>query len=202
MRVSKSFIVVIECLFMIFLLNSAVRQSTGTAPGGSNGKISIEGTTNISSFTLDGSLSGIMIYSGAAPESGSADRTGKFWLRVPAKNFKSSNQQICQDFLELIKAREHPDILIGFSSADIHRICAKPGNHTVAAEVKLAGKVCYYKIRCMVMASTVKKLVITGVQTMKLSDFQITPPQKLFGLIKVNNEILVTFAFNVSFLES
>lgn len=201
MKQAKALILAILCMTALFFLNLALHQSTGTEYG-SKGKISIVGTTNVNSFTLDGILSRIIISPDAVIKENQAGNTGKFWFRIPAKNFTCSNQQIYNDFLELIKAREHPNILIGFSSADIHRICANPGVYFITTEVKLAGRVSSYKVRCSVVSGSSKQLTVSGVQDMKLTDFQITPPQKLFGLIKVNNEILVNFAFNVTILES
>lgn len=172
---------------------------SGTNYNDCKGHISIQGSTNINTFKLNNSLSQIILKRCNHDKDSFASLAKKYWLQIPAKNFKADNPQIYRDFLSLIKAKTYPMIKVGLSLADLHRIsgCSKPTTFTV--EVQMAGNSCTYFVNCRFSACSNNCIVVSGSQKMKLTDFRITPPEKILGLIKVNNEILVNFGFVVSF---
>jgi hypothetical protein len=57
-----------------------------------------------------------------------------------------------------------------------------------------------YRIDCSITQCS-DNIVLKGEEVILLSDFRLKPPEKLMGLVKVNNEISVDFGFIVTFTE-
>jgi hypothetical protein len=126
--------------------------------------------------------------------------TGLFEVSIPIKDFEASNPLMYNDFLELMKAVEYPRINICLSRHQLE--LASNGSQSSCPEITitLAGITRSYPINCTIYNCS-DKLYINGSKKIKFSDFNITPPEKLHGLVKVRDEIDVNFGFIVSFLD-
>lgn len=122
-----------------------------------------------------------------------------FHIFIPVKEFKPSNPLMYGDFLALMKESDYPQIKVTFSKLQF-----KPGlmPETFSdIKITIAGITRIYKVRCSVNTCS-DKLFLSGKETIRMSDFNLKPPQKLMGFIKVNNEIEVNFGFMLTFTDS
>ncbi len=55
----------------------------------------------------------------------------------------------------------------------------------------------FYQIHCKVASCMNDRISVSGSKTLKLSDFNLSPPTKTLGLIKVHDELMITFEFSL-----
>jgi hypothetical protein len=65
-------------------------------------------------------------------------------------------------------------------------------------KITIAGITHFYRIDCTVVTCS-GNYFLMGAQRIKLTDFDIEPPEKFFGLVKVSDEINVSYRFIVTF---
>jgi len=162
-----------------------------------NSFIHLSGKSNINSFSFTYSTSS---RSDAWQIQGIKD-TGFLCVSVPVRDFEASNPLMYEDFLRLIKAREFPvlKILIPKEELEMKPKDDRKSSHNI--EIMLAGVTRLYSIVCYHYKCG-NNLFLQGVKTIKFSDFHIQPPEKLKGLIKVNDEIAVNFGLIITFTDA
>lgn len=160
---------------------------------GCSGFIQITGKTNINSFKLHQIPNEIAGYFYTATTNPTFSNPSFSIIQIPVKEFKADNLLLYKDFLQLVKASEYPDISIRFP--DISML--EPGIDTVIKEVliTLAGTTRSYDISCVTSQCDERKLFLYGSRKLLLTDFNLVPPEKTFGLIKVMNEVIINFGF-------
>ncbi|WP_394331163.1 YceI family protein [Draconibacterium orientale] len=68
------------------------------------------------------------------------------------------------------------------------------------ATITLAGHTHKYVVPCKISACDSSEILINGSLKVNLTDFNIEPPKKVLGTIKVNDEVFITFAFKHEFV--
>lgn len=159
------------------------------------GTVLVNGSTNVSKFKLKNDLSRIDITRTCNNSDSLALLTKKYWFSIPARNFKTDNQQLYKEFLLLVRVKEYPEIKIGFTLKDLHRLMESKTPVSFPVDISLAGKTKAYQITCSFSSCSGNCYSVSGSRTIRLTDFNIEPPQKMLGLIRVNNEINITFDF-------
>lgn len=158
------------------------------------GNVSINGSTNVNKFELTNNLPRISIKRTCSSDT-LALQTKKYWFNIPVKKFKADNPQIYKDFLAMVRATEYPDIKVGFALKDLHNLMNSRRPVSFPVDIFLAGKTRSYNITCRFSSCGDNCFFVSGSRKMSLTDFDIEPPQKILGLIKVNNEININFDF-------
>ncbi|MBB6325380.1 hypothetical protein FHS59_000995 [Algoriphagus iocasae] len=120
---------------------------------------------------------------------------GKVTLK--ASSFDCHNRFMTRDFHNTIKAGEFPTVIIQFE-----QLVKQPDFDLINGEVivSLAGKSEKYNVRCKITDYTNDGMHIEGSRSFSLSDFDLEPPQKLFGAIKINDLVLVDFHLVMRYL--
>ncbi len=135
-------------------------------------------------------------------------KNGLFYLqnaivKLPAKAFQCDNRVMTNDFLKSIKAEEFPEVSVDFRYFKLLKpLIDMPEQRNVPVKfyVTIAGvkKGIYAPYKLVRLDENI--LTVKGTVAIKMSDFNITPPQALFGAIKVQDEIQMVF--NVRFCVS
>lgn len=100
--------------------------------------------------------------------------------KVPVKNFGCGNFLLTGDFRKTLKEKQYPWVFIKVTDVK------KSGqNYKYNLHLDLAGKVKYFQNLNFVS----DKNGLRGEVELKFSDFDLAPPQKLGGAIKVKEEI-------------
>jgi hypothetical protein len=120
---------------------------------------------------------------------------------IPIKDFVASNPMMYSDFLVLMKEAEYPVIRVSFSKQKLSGVGRTSSGSCPDISINIAGITKTYEVPCSVVRCS-DYLHLSGEKNLKLSDFHLKPPQKLFGFVKVNNEITVNFGFIVTFTNS
>lgn len=130
--------------------------------------------------------------------SGDPENDSDIRIVVPVKDFQCSNNMAYKDFISLLKANQFPYLSISLPLDEIYR--NGPGDFIEIREVliTIAGLSKKYKIDCRIEYSEHKAPVLVGTTKILLTDLDIVPPVKSFGLIKVKNEIIVNFGLSIN----
>jgi hypothetical protein len=158
-----------------------------------NSFIRIIGGSNINAFSFTFSTSSL-------PDAwqiiGTQD-TGFLSVNIPVREFEPSNPLMYNDFLQLIKAHEFPLLRILIPKERLEKALKAQSTCCMEIEIMLAGVTRIYKIDCNLYDCR-DNLFIEGLKRMKLSDFNIDPPVKFNGLVKVKDEIAVNFGLIIT----
>jgi hypothetical protein len=127
--------------------------------------------------------------------------TGYVEISVPVKDFEASNPLMYNDFLKLLKAKEYPSLQIDISSRQLQSAWIDNDIAIPKVRITLAGISRTYEIGCA-FNNCSNNLYISGATTLRLSDFDIVPPSKLNGLVKVRDEIRVNFGLSITFADT
>jgi len=120
-------------------------------------------------------------------------------VMVPVHEFTTTNHRMRKDFLELLKASEYPSIQIEIEPKHQIKFLIPNKKTTLKATVTLAGHTHNYVVPCTVVTCDSTEAMIEGSLQVKLSDFNIEPPKKVLGAIKINDEVFINFAFKREF---
>jgi hypothetical protein len=122
-------------------------------------------------------------------------------ISIPIKEFEAGNTMMYKDFLDLMKENEYPWISVSFSRKQLGSALREKSEPCPEVRITIAGISKTYVIDCMVEKCS-GNYYLKGNEIIKLSDFKLKPPARLLGLVKVKNEIDVTFGFIITFTEN
>jgi len=120
-------------------------------------------------------------------------------LVVPVRDFKSKPEKVRDDFLRLTDAGKNPFITIRLLQ-DI----SLPAGHiytVLPVSVMMAGNSNTYPVNCRIERTDENSLLFEGQQTISLTDYGIDPPEKVVGMIKVENDLVINFSVNFTVTE-
>jgi hypothetical protein len=103
------------------------------------------------------------------------------------RGFDCGSRGINSDFHDLLKTREHPEILLEMSRVDL----LSPTKGVANVGITIAGIQKYYDVPVMIKNGIISEF--KGALVVNINDFKLEPPKKLFGMIKVKDEIEINF---------
>ena len=196
----KSWILQILLILLLVLTGSTISP---IPPGGDdNGKsntcstfLVINGESNINRFSFS-------FMSNADDNANSYD--SRIWkngteVLIPLREFQASNPRMYNDFLQEVHEREYPNISIFLPQMGPDKLEAMANGTEQKVLITMAGVAKQYTVDCD-LVNCGGRLAIRGSQIIRLTDFKISPPEKLNGLIKVKNEITVSFGIILNFI--
>ena len=115
---------------------------------------------------------------------------------IPVSKFRCSNEIMYNDFTKLLKAGEYPCIRIEIDPSQISYIL--PGKSIVDLNVSItiADITKVQPISCQINSTGNNTMNITGITSINIVDFQLKPPVKFLGLVRVKEEVAINFSFN------
>jgi len=156
--------------------------------------IEISGTTNISTFRCEATK-----YQGGGllTETVYPDRNVSEWngvITLQTAHFDCFNSIMTKDFRETLQIDDHPTISVRFINLVKEFETINQENLRGEVEITLAGVSKIYPISCAFLSKNDKKAFLTGERKLTFTDFEIEPPVKFLGTIKVRDSIEVNFA--------
>jgi hypothetical protein len=101
-----------------------------------------------------------------------------------------------RDFQELLKASEYPYIRVEISKEEINDILLNESSANLDVSITLASVTNVQPVFCEVSKPGKNTICITGKASISLFDYQIKPPVKFMGLVKVRDKVTIDFSFN------
>ena len=182
--------IIILIVAIAFLGSSS--SDTGSWVIDATSQLTIHGSTNINSFACK-----IDCYTGSDTLEFSKNYNAhqivfsRNQMSIPIRSFDCGTKQISRDFRKTLKSETYPQLHINFrylqNLAVTHNSCI-----TGVVDITLAGVTARYSIRYDV---TLNKniILLKGTQSVKFSDFNLEAPERLKGLIRVNEALKVEF---------
>ena len=159
----------------------------------SGGSLKVDGSTNVNHFTCAitnySKPDTIHVTRGNNP---SVKLNGA--IRLDVKNFDCHNKPMTDELRKILKAKEHPKLMIKFVSVNQY-----PEPHTKhkiingIVFIELAGVTKKYEVHYKVISADNTHINLVGSREVLFTDFNITPPKKLGGMIRTNDKLQVEF---------
>lgn len=153
--------------------------------------VTISGTTNVNTFSCQYNLTAMelpvkMIYD---------ERSNRILfknakLQLANDCFDCGGKMINKDFKELLKTEIYPQIELKLLYVEPPRDGQK--KIEVGLEIMLAGVSRHYET--YLYCEEQSDICVTGTLELRLSDFDLEPPKKVLGMVKVHNDIKVNMA--------
>lgn len=157
--------------------------------------LKVSGSTNINNFNCDinsyGRMDTIIVNKTSTQP---LPLNGVIYLNV--QNFDCHNGIMTADLRKTLKSKEFPYLVIRFLSINKYPETAQEVTKGVV-NIQLAGVTKQYEVNYRAAAASKNHIFLVGSQNVTFSDFNLTPPRKLGGMIKTNNELAVTFNLNL-----
>jgi hypothetical protein len=123
-------------------------------------------------------------------------------VKLDVKNFDCHNSIMTADLRKTLKAKELPYLTIRFISLSKYPDAASKQEITKGiAVIELAGVSKQFQVDYKVVAAENTYINLVGSRKINFSDFGLTPPRKLGGMIKTNNELSVVFDLRMKVIE-
>lgn len=115
-------------------------------------------------------------------------------LKMNVLNFNCHSKLITKDFRKTIKADKYPVLIIRFLSLESMPFLQKKTELIKGwVEVELAGVIKKFELNYTFSGNSSGHILLNGGRSFSFSDFKLSPPKKLGGLVKIKD------AFDVSF---
>ena len=157
--------------------------------------MSIEGTSNIHGYTASSTA---LTIAALDVEAADEDVLGRalepnairaFEVVIPTTSLTSPRDGIDKNMHKALKATEHPDIRFRLRSLD-----AAAG--TATGQLAIAG------VKDVILNVQVKRqaagLAVTGTTSLMMTDYGVTPPKAMLGMLKTNPKVTITFELVLS----
>ncbi len=177
-------LLVIIFIFLTAGLNGLAQSETVQADNYLFDQILITGKTNLNHFQ--------MYYRDSSFTEIPGPTKNHLRISIPARKIQAESKMMKNDFLNMINAHDYPAIVIildsdlttgsTFNSGSLYRI-----------GLMLNGKTNQYQVRLTSGDRFKDQWFISGRLKMNLSSFGIEPPQKFFGLVKIEDEVFINF---------
>jgi hypothetical protein len=169
------------------LVHRLIVQSTST--------LDIEGTTNITAYKCS-----IRTYVGhdtlVLHEGGKNIRPVfvRGAVALDASSFNCGMAVMTSDFQKAIKSKQHPAIVIDFISFErMPSYKSEPELFKGILNISLGGVTKLFEVNCSIHASPSGIISLAGSREFIFSDFELTPPTRMLGAVKVNETLKVSF---------
>lgn len=183
-------------LFVIILISLSSYRSPGpdlsTWLIEQNSSLRINGSSNVNSFTCDVKeyLRADTLWCLQEERNSKYIFTSNSMLRLEIRKFDCHHKYITADFRKMVKADAYPTLIIRFLSLDPIRHGATVKGQVL---VELAGKKKIMDVMYQCEQLPSGQMHLTGNRTMRFPDFELEPPKKIGGLIRIREDIDVQF---------
>jgi len=191
-------------ILIFFLFSSAVFRSEYVSfksikvAVGDNSYLNIIGQTNINKFTCN--------YHGKFPvdtmkvswqQQNNSIKLNDVKLRLQVASFDCGNKVMNNDLQDLLKYQSHPHVIIELLRLYPNKKPGENGQFGVAElNFHMAGAQNIYKVP-VYLKEVGGKNYFVGNHDFDITDFDLTPPTKFLGMVRVHDEISVEFGLDI-----
>ena len=161
------------------------------------GTLRVNGSTNINTFScLVANDSSPDTISFITNKDVSVLMTGKIDLDI--FGFDCHNPMMTADLRKTLKAKEYPTMKINFVSLNKYPDL-KPSQESIKGlvNIELAGVIKRYEVSYKFYMDNQNTIHLIGDRSVNFSDFKLTPPRKLGGIIRANDNLDVEFGLSL-----
>lgn len=193
---SPTLLLLLSALF----LNPRVQNATIFFQIESDSKLHIKGTSNVTDFTCKCAEAFPRLQMTIVPK-GSKTSFDKTALSIRAKKLDCGNKAMNKDMYETMKADEYPNIAIELLESEVSALNDDWASLQASANITIAGVTRKESFSIQAKKTDALQYRFKSAKSLKMSDYGMTPPRPMFGLIKVKDLIILDLDLNVSILE-
>ena len=121
-------------------------------------------------------------------------------IKLSVQNFNCHNPIMTADLRKTLKVSQFPKVMIYFISMNKYPESNKDITKG-SVVIVLAGVSKRMEVDYKVVAADKNNINLVGSRKINFSDFNITPPRKLGGMIQTNNELSVVFNLKMKVID-
>lgn len=163
----------------------------------------VEGRTNVNRFcctVTDYPAPDTLVFYEGSPGRAVVPMSG--CLGLPVFNFDCVNNAMTADLRKTLKAKEFPRLHIYFLSLKKYpALTPVQENIHGTVRIELAGTSKEFAVSYRISRDDQQIIHLVGTQNIKFSDFNLSPPRKLGGMVRADNELDVEFQVNLRAVE-
>ncbi len=159
--------------------------------------LTVNGSTNINTFQCE-----IANYS--LPDTLTCVKTSKAQslpmngkLNLDIESFDCHNKMMTSDLRKTLKSKAFPKLTVHFVSINSYPNFKNPAKIIGVVDIGLAGVVKRFEINYLFTQDNANIVHLKGDRSILFSDFNLTPPSKLGGVIKAKDALQVEFKLNL-----
>lgn len=115
---------------------------------------------------------------------------------IQVNTLKSDNAKLDRNAYDALKISQHPEIRFQSQSAEIRQIQGRKHHLKVKGKLTIAGVTKERVIEATCEVDANRNFVCTGQTTLKMTEFNVTPPSFMFGAMKTGDEITINYSIN------
>jgi len=185
-------------IVLIFLCISPESNPTVIARLGNGtfcylGSLTIEGSTTISSIELIYSNKYFNDTDSFYEKYNSEGFGDEVIFKIPILDIQGENKKIVSDFQALLKFNEFQSVEVKIKKDVFIKMIEPAIQQQLIFDLSVAGVSKQTEAKYTTHVFDENHKLIRGKASVKLSDFSLKPPARLLGLVKVHDEIFITF---------
>jgi hypothetical protein len=115
-------------------------------------------------------------------------------VSLDASSFDCGMALMTSDFHKAINSKEHPAIVIDFISFERTPSYSADREHfTGILKISLGGVTKLFEVNCTIEADSTGTIHLAGSRDFTFTDFDLIPPTRMLGAVKVNDALKVSF---------
>ncbi|HEV7621535.1 MAG TPA: YceI family protein [Flavisolibacter sp.] len=159
--------------------------------------IRLNGTSSLHDWEMK-AVKGTSEISYVVDAKGNITSISKLTFSLPAKNLKSDHTMMDNNTYKALKADNNPNLSFVLTSAKITATGSNTYQLNCSGKLTIAGTTRETQlIATGKYNASEKTFTVTGLQKMKMTDYNVTPPKAMLGTIKTGNDISISY--NVKF---
>lgn len=191
------------CFLMVFVFNqsraSGFPDSIRLLP---SSKLEIHGASNVNDFTckytFDKYPDQVMFN---VEKKGRQHIVDSVKVKIPVQHFRCNNRMMKKDFMRTLKAEQFPAIemcMPSFILINLDNIKRQPSEVILT----IGGKTGKTEVAYSLNRTEYGVYQMKGSAKVDITDFNLEPVSRLFGIVKVDKEVEIRFLFNFAIGES
>jgi polyisoprenoid-binding protein YceI len=161
-------------------------------------KVKIDGTSTVHDWTVEGLIGGFMEADASFENDAlKAIKINKVEVTIPVRQIKSGKSSMDQVMHDAMKRTEHPKIEYRLANLESKKVPEKPGipfQFEATGLLTVSGVTRTNHMQVNIEAMDKRRLKVTGVTGVKMTDFGIKPPAPSLGLgfIKTGDDVKIS----------
>ena len=161
----------------------------------SSSSLAVDGSTNINSFSCkihSYNQTDTLYFSPKEKTLQQIKVKGR--LKINVSDFDCKHKVMTRDLQKTLQAQKHPYMMVKFLNfADMPSAPQSNSMTTGDVEIELAGVKRSFQVKYAIHKTNQQNIELIGTRSVNFSDFNLIPPSKLGGTIRVKNELQVAF---------
>ncbi|GET26330.1 YceI family protein [Prolixibacter sp. NT017] len=156
-------------------------------------KVRIDGSTNVNQFHFYYDQPQEEDFALSSASTGSEADASSLVFYVPVDQIDASNPAMLSDFKDLLKASKYPKIKITLRKDELASLFAAQRVANIPLAITIAGITNDYDTPIEVVNNEENRVVVKGRTRIRLTDYNISPPRRFLGMIRVKDEVFINF---------